>query len=143
MILVITGTKECKDFSFVELAIEAGLEKLGIKPTKIIHGDGVGVEKLVSQYAEKHGINCEKMLPKWKDIKGVDPSYIKENKYGKYNSRAAIIRNQKMLDKADALIAIEFHTNECRSIINEAKKRDLLIYVYEPEETDHDYGYQF
>lgn len=142
-VVVVTGSRQCKDYATVELAIEQGIAALGIKPTKIIHGDSNGVEKLSGEYARKNGINCEKHPPKWKDIKGVDPSYIKQNKFGKYNSRAAILRDDKLIEQADALIAITLGTYDCDSIIRKAKKADLKIYEYLPEDTDHDYGYVF
>lgn len=142
-ILIVTGSRECKDYDTVELALDQGIEKLGITPTKIMHGDSPGVEKLSSEYAKKHGMNCEKVPPNWKNIKGVDPKYIKENKFGKYNVRAAIERNDAMVEKAHALIALDMGSGECRGIISSAQKNNLKVYVYEPEETDHDYGYVF
>lgn len=141
--IVVTGSKSCKDYDIIDLAITQGIDNLQISPTKIIHGDNIGVEKLSGQYAEKHGLNCEKMPPKWKDIKGVAPENIKTNKYGKYNSKAAFERNEKMLQKSQALIVIDLGTSESNSIIRLAKKLNVPVYVYEPEETDHDYGYEF
>ena len=141
--IVVTGTKACKDYNIVELAIDQGISNLNITPTKIIHGDTVGVEKLSGDYAKKKGLNCETMIPKWKDVKDVPPENIKVNKFGKYNSKAAFERNHKMMSKASALIVIDLGTSESDSIIRLAKKLNVPTYVYEPEETDHDFGYNF
>lgn len=141
--ITVTGTKACKNYDMVELAINQGIEKLNIKPTKIIHGDTVGVEKLSGDYAKNHGINCEKMLPKWKDIKDIPPDNIKTGKYGKYNSKAAFERNEKMIAKSSAVIVIDLGTCESQGIIKLANKYNIPVYSYEPEETNHDYGYIF
>ena len=141
--LVVTGTKSCKDYSTVELAIDQAIEILKITPTKIIHGDTAGVEKLSGEYAKNRGLNCEKMVPKWKDLKDVPSENIKTNKYGKYNSKAAFERNDKMISKASAVIVIDLGTSESDSIIRLAKKQNVPVYEFEPEETDHDFGYNF
>jgi hypothetical protein len=142
-VLVISGSRDCKDYNIVEEAIDKGIEELKIKPTKIIHGDAPGVDKLAGTYAKKHGINVIAYPAKWNDIKGIDPKYIKENKFGKYNVRAGLQRNEMMADMADALIAITLGTPGTEHMIKTCKDAGLLIYVYEPKGSDEEFTYEF
>lgn len=137
-ILVVAGSRDCKDYAIVKEAIDKGIEELGIKPTKIIHGDAVGVDKLAGKYAREKGINCEAHPADWNNVKGVDPKHIKENKWGKYNVRAGLQRNEMMADKADALIAITLGTSGTEHMIKTCKDKGILVYVYSPNDIEDD-----
>ena len=142
MIVIIAGSKSCKDEKIIEEAILQGIEKLDIKPKTFIHGNTPGVDVIGGKICKKMGYNVISYPAKWKDIKGKPESEIKENNYGKYWVKAGFERNQKMADSADALIAINLGTGGAEDIIQKATKAGLKIYTYEPE-SEECFGFDF
>ena len=132
MVVIVAGSRECTDEALIEEAILAGLEQLQISPTKFIHGDATGVDKISGKICERLGYNVVKYPAKWKDTKGKDKKYIKTNKYGNYYTLAGFERNQKMADEADALIAINLGTNGTDDMVSRAKQKGLKVYEYRP-----------
>ena len=137
MIVIVAGSRECKDKKIIEEAIVKGIEALDIKPKTFIHGDAKGVDKIAGEICQKLGYNVEKYPAKWNDIEDKDPDLIvtKEGKWGKpysYYKLAGAERNSLMAEKADALIAITLGTSGTDDMIKKARSKGLKVYVYEP-----------
>ncbi len=64
---------------------------MGFDPrqTRIIIGGAREIDRLVKEWAENHGIPVEKVIPNW----------------NRYDKRAGLVRNQKMVEIADLLVA--------------------------------------
>ncbi len=86
MRVIIAGTRLICDDTIVRKAIEAS----GFIISEIVSGGSKGVDESAERIAEKDGIPLMRFPADW-------------NKYGK---KAAPVRNRKMADHADALIAI-------------------------------------
>ena len=86
MRVIIAGSRDITDYNLVEEAVKES----GITPTEIISGGARGVDRLGEQYAERNNLKCTVMPADW-------------HKYGK---RAGYIRNDRMAENADALIAV-------------------------------------
>jgi len=86
MRVIIAGTRSICDDTIVRKAIEAS----GFIISEIVSGGSKGVDESAERTAEKDGIPLMRFPADW-------------NKYGK---KAAPVRNRKMADHADALIAI-------------------------------------
>lgn len=58
---------------------------------------------------------------------------------------AGFRRNKQMAEYADALIAIDLGTNGTKDMIEQAKKHNLKIYIYEPSQLEEELEgkYQF
>lgn len=109
MKVIIAGSREIVDYKIVEKAIRDS----GFKITTVICGMCRGPDLFGKAWAEKNGIP-------------VDPHpYL-----GEFGRAGGPIRNQQMVDVADALIAVRVPTskgtNDC---IKRAKKKGLPVYV--------------
>lgn len=142
--LCICGSRDIDDYDLIKLAIELGIAELKIKPTTIIHGGAKGVDKIAGEICKSKGYNVVAMPANWNNIKDKDPKYIKTNNWGKkYNCMAGFERNKEMVDIADALIAINLGTNGTNDSIKRAKERGIPLYIYVPDEDNHEEGYIF
>jgi hypothetical protein len=113
MKVIVAGSREVTDYNIVEKAIKDS----GFKITAVISGMCRGPDTFGKEWAEKNGIP-------------VDPHpYLKQ-----FGKAGGPIRNQQMVDVADALIAVRVPssrgTNDC---INRAKKKGLPVYVVDVE----------
>lgn len=85
--VIVAGSRDFSDYLLLCHKCDIFFSKK--KPSHIISGNARGADILGKQYAEEHDIPCIVMPAEW-------------DRYGK---RAGYIRNQQMLDEADALIA--------------------------------------
>ena len=83
---VIAGSRSINNINYLYKAIQES----GFEITEVVSGGAKGVDKLGEQYAKAHNIKVTGFPAEW-------------NKYGK---AAGVIRNQKMAEYADALIAV-------------------------------------
>lgn len=141
--VIIAGSRECTDEQVIEEAIIAGIKELDIVPTKFIHGDAPGVDKIGAKICKKLGYTVVAYPAKWNDIKGKPNSEIKENKFGgKYWVKAGFERNQQMANDANALIAVNLGTNGTDDMVRRAKAANLKVYEYNPD-LDECFGFNF
>lgn len=110
---IIAGSRGIHDFLKVCEAIkESGFSD---QITEIVSGGALGVDKLGEKFAKKFSIPLKIFLADWK----------------KYDKAAGPIRNREMANYSDALIAIwDGFSNGTANMIEEAKKRDLKIFIY-------------
>jgi hypothetical protein len=86
MKILICGSRSIWRASYVRNCIE----KSGFNITEVISGGAHGVDAIAQWWAKRNKIPCQVLKPKW-------------NEYGK---PAGVIRNQEMVNLADAVIAI-------------------------------------
>ena len=102
--LIIAGSRSISDMKVLEKAISYfDIKVEDIK--EVVSGLAFGVDTLGKWWGEKHNIPVKEFPAKWNDLE-TPPVYIKENKHGKYNCLAGIVRNKQMGDYADKLLAI-------------------------------------
>jgi hypothetical protein len=117
MRVIIAGSRNENRYDIVANAIDLSEYKV----TKIISGGCRGVDKLGEQYAKDHKIPFQVFKAEW-------------SRYGK---AAGPVRNQKMAESADALIAILYPGSKgTRSMIKIALKQGLKVFVYTPLNAD-------
>jgi hypothetical protein len=100
--------------------------------TELVSGMCHGVDFLAYEYVkENHNIPIYECPADWYNV-NVYPRLIKRNSLGvKYNVLAGYIRNQKMAEYADALIAfIKDESRGTKDMINRMKKLNKLVSVY-------------
>lgn len=108
---VIAGSRTITDYNELLKAID----KISWKITKIVSGGARGVDKLGERYAKENNLPLQIYPPNW-------------NEYGK---RAGIIRNLKMIEENEALLAIwNGKSSGTRHTIGFAQNMGLLNYVY-------------
>lgn len=90
----------------------------GIYPSVVLSGTAIGPDRLGEFWAVRRGIPVERYPP--------DPEHG--------FPAALFIRNNDMLDNAEALIALwDGHSNGTGHVIEGAQERDLLWYIYRKE----------
>ena len=84
--------------------------------TEIVSGGARGVDTSAKEYADTHGLKFKEFLPE----------------YEKYGRRAPLVRNDLIIDYADAVIAFWDGTSKgTKYVIDRCKKvnKDIKIYV--------------
>lgn len=147
--VIICGSRECNDYELLKIAIQNAQDE-GIIIKEVVSGGARGVDKLGEKYAKEHGLNLVVFEAKWGDLTHPEAK-IKEKfnsfnkKKEKYDAMAGFRRNKEMAEYADALIAIDLGTNGTKDMIEQAKKHNLKIYIYEPSQIEEELEgkYQF
>jgi len=122
--VIIAGTRSIEDIQLIYNAIEDS----GFEISEVVSGCARGVDSLGEQWAEENNISIKKFPADWKDLE-TPPVRIKTNGYGQYNALAGFVRNQKMANYANALIAITTGSPGTKDMIDRAKKNGLYVFV--------------
>src|SRR5438105_219706 len=85
MRVIVAGSRSISD----PLLVAEAVNRSGFIVTRVISGGAAGVDRLGEQWAMERGITIERYLPDWSLGRG-----------------AGFIRNQKMAENAEALIAV-------------------------------------
>ena len=90
MYVMVCGSRSIKEKKWVFQCIEKYLKQIEIDDFVLIEGGANGVDLLAREWAVVRGIKIEEATPEW-------------NKYG---YAAGIIRNKKMVEKADYVLIL-------------------------------------
>lgn len=100
MKIIVAGSRSFNNYELVKDYLKNTVTPNDV----IISGGAKGADSLGEQYAEEYGIPVEIFKADWKDI-SVPRAIIKVNHYGKYNAAAGFMRNERMAEVADQLVA--------------------------------------
>ena len=110
MRVIVAGSREFNDYDVVKEAIEESQFSV----TTIVSGGARGVDALGEQYAEEMNLKLNLFYPDW-DL---------------HRKAAGPIRNAKMAENADALVAIwDGKSRGTKNMIETARKKGLRVYV--------------
>ena len=137
MKVIVAGSRDITDFAIIEEAIEES----GFEITEVVSGGAKGADQLGEEWAELSNVPVKRFPANWDDI-DVEGAVVKTNSWGKeYNAKAGLNRNIDMAEYADALIAIDLNTTGTNHMINVAKKKELQVFKYNPNEKLDDFYY--
>lgn len=110
---IVAGSRNCNSFKTVYEAISnSGFSD---EISEIVSGGARGVDQLGERFGKKFDVPVKIFLANWE----------------KYGRMAGIMRNREMAEYANALIAIwDGQSRGTANMIEEAKKRNLKVYVY-------------
>jgi len=112
--LAIIGSRTFNDYSILKLFV---LKSVNLnKFDTIVSGGAKGADTLAEKFAEEFNLDMEVYLPDW-------------NQNGKI---AGFLRNQTIIDNADAVIA--FVVNKSKGTLDsiiKAKKKGIPVYIWE------------
>lgn len=134
MKLIIFGDSQINNLKVVEEALNSfNIDISKIKEVAVDTDKGMDV--LGSDLARKHKLKKREFKIDWKNI-DVPNAVIKENKFGKYNSAAAGMKDQQIADYVDICLVLsvngdESHTSSC---LYKIKKAEKTIYTYKGSE---------
>lgn len=99
---------------------EAELEKyIPEEATVILSGGAKGVDTLAEEYADRHGLKKEILLPD----------------YDLFGKSAPLVRDRQIVDKADLVVAIwDGNSPGTRYTIEYAKRQGVKVKLYIPAE---------
>lgn len=118
MKIIVAGSRDITDYETVKKAIELFVEEHQPTSVAIVSGGARGVDRLAKQYAKEQNLPFHEYLADW-------------DKYGK---RAGYLRNIKMAENADALLAIwDGKSRGTQHMIARAKLHHLLVKVHNYE----------
>lgn len=111
MRLLICGSRTLGSYQLIDEAIKES----GFKPTEVITGGAYGVDYWANLWAKENGIDQVIMPANWKrDGKAAGP-----------------IRNKKMVQRADAILAIwDGKSKGTQHAIHCAAKEQMLLFVF-------------
>lgn len=102
-----------RDYHNYETLLEA-IEEAQFEITTVVSGGAKGVDALGEQYAEEQDLNLKIFRADWET----------------HGRAAGPIRNRKMAENADALIAVwDGKSRGTKNMIETAQKLGLLVYV--------------
>lgn len=109
--VIIAGSRTITDYGILLDAVGKSMFEI----TEVLSGGARGVDTLAIRYAKERDIPYKIYKADW-------------NKYGK---SAGPIRNEEMINNADALIAIwDGKSRGTADIIRRAKRRGIKVFVY-------------
>lgn len=114
--VIIAGGRDFNDFTFFSQKVKEALVDLNLdrEKTLIIEGGARGADRMAYRFAKKHNITTKRENAEW-------------NKYG---NAAGPIRNKKMAEQGDVLIAFwDGQSSGTKNMIEEAEKKGLKLYV--------------
>ena len=132
MKLIIAGSRSITDYETVRQAvILSGFWSKYGHNIEVVSGCANGVDKLGELFAENNGLVIHRFPADWDNIT-VEYARVKTNKLGKeYNAAAGAMRNIKMGNFADGLLAIwDGKSRGTKQMIEYAKSKGLEIYVH-------------
>ena len=137
-VLCIAGSRDLYDYSLIEKAMQMyNIQFDDIK--EIISGGAKGVDSNAEKFAKFHKIKFKEYPADWKNIK-VKDALIRQNKFGQYNAKAGLVRNETMAEKADKLLAITNGSTGTEHMIECMKKLNKEIFVYEVDPPEKNQG---
>lgn len=112
---LVCGSRSIKDGPFVFQALDA----LNPWPTCIISGMAHGPDKMAAAWAKYRGVPLEEHPAQWQT----------------YGKSAGFKRNLEMLARAERVVAFwDLESKGTLHTIQEARKRNLTVILYEPGE---------
>ena len=111
MKVVIAGSRYFDDYKYVEKCVNES----DIEISTIISGGAMGVDFSAIKYAKEYGI----------------PLVIFNADWFRYGKAAGPIRNKKMAELCEALIAIKTNGKGTQNMIKEAEKLGKRVIVYD------------
>ncbi len=126
MKVIIAGSRSITDFEIIKKAIEC----CPFPVSEVVSGRAKGVDLLGEKYAGEEKIPIKVFKPSWSDLEAPG-AIVKTNRYGKYNAKAGIDRNEKMGDYADALIAVwDGESTGTKHMIEYMEFLDKEVFIY-------------
>lgn len=107
---IIAGSRDLNSYELVCRAVE----ECGWEPTVVLSGTARGIDQMGERWASRNGITIERYPANWKI----------------WGKRAGPLRNEKMANNADALIAVWDGLSRGTShMIATAQRKGLRVYV--------------
>lgn len=127
MKIAVVGSREFKDRTLVDNLM---IEIIQFDNWTLISGGAPGVDTWAEDFAKSMHWKTLILKANWKDLSHPD-AIIKTGKYGKYDAKAGIRRNQLIINEADKVVVFwNGKSSGTKSTINMAIKAGKPIDIY-------------
>ncbi len=110
MVIAVVGSRNFTNYPLVKDI----LDRFTVKSDILVSGGAKGADTLAERYATENGMEFVKFLDKWK----------------KYGRQAGYLRNVKIVEMSEALVAFwDGESRGTKSSIDLAKKKGIKVYV--------------
>ena len=108
---IIAGSRSISDYDTIVDAVH----KSGFNITEVVSGAARGVDRLGEKWANRYGIPVKQFHAEWE----------------RYGKKAGYLRNEKMADYANALIAVwDGQSRGTEHMIRIARAKGLKVYIF-------------
>lgn len=124
---LVCGGREYNNKPVVFRMLDRCLETYG-KPSLVVHGAATGADTLASEWAQERGIQEKAVPADWDDLSHPD-AIVRTNRRGKkYDAKAGLRRNEKMLDENEITRVIAFPGGKgTRDMAYRARRRGIGV----------------
>lgn len=129
--VIIAGSRNFNDYEFLKTKCDKILERYNKDNVFVMVGCAKGVDTMAFNYCLERGYEVEVHRANWGDFYKKPSHEIGTTKYGdQYWKLAGLMRNQEMVDKADALIAFWYEkSNGTKDVIERAKRKNIPVRI--------------
>lgn len=129
MKIAIVGGRDFNNYDLLKTEVSKLI--LDTSDVEIVSGGAKGADALAERFAKEFNYPIKIFKAEWDKI-DVGKVYIKYNKYGKpYNALAGFIRNRKLVEYSDVVIAFwdfsSHGTMNTLEIVRELNKRVIIV----------------
>jgi len=111
MITIIAGSRSCIEYNDILHAVKQAPWTI----TRVISGGARGADKLGEKWAGRMNLPIDIVYANWE----------------KYGKRAGYLRNEKMAEQAEALLALwDWQSRGTRNMIEIAKRKGLMVSIW-------------
>lgn len=104
--LVVAGGRDFSDYTLLSAAItQLGEKKLIDRAVSIISGMARGADAMAAQFARENNVALYEFTADWQDLEATGAVVKYDHKGRAYNATAGFIRNRRMADNGDGLLA--------------------------------------
>ena len=117
MNLGVVGSRSFADYKLLEAMLDKHINALeGKLIDTIISGGAVGADTLAVRYAKSNGIDWQEFKPEWSKYRG---------------KSAAVVRNKKIVDHSDILVAFwDGKSKGTAHTVRFAKEKGIPVHIY-------------
>ena len=113
--ICVNGSRACNDEEFVRINLVNTIASMSTGMITFILGGAIGADTLAFKFARDNKFCIEEYLPDWKE----------------YGKAAGMIRNSKMIERADVLISFwDGESKGTRDTINKALNKGIETHVF-------------
>jgi predicted Rossmann fold nucleotide-binding protein DprA/Smf involved in DNA uptake len=111
----VVGSRTFNNYSLLKQVLDRFVLNVEEKPLTIVSGGAKGADSLARRYCEEHNIQIVEFLPEW----------------DKYGRGAGPIRNKKIVDYSDFIVAFwDGCSRGTASTIRFAKQMDKQVFIH-------------
>lgn len=130
--VIVAGGRDFTNQDVCDRVLNKAFSKMD-RLIEVVCGEAKGADTCGKVWAQKNNKGIKSFPANWKDIE-TEPVLIRSNEYGQYNALAGMVRNHKMGDYAEALVAFwDGRSKGTKDMIEYSREIGLRVLVFDYE----------